>query len=48
MTEPSGTVITNAYNAANQLCWTYVGTSTNARDHPVVRSASGRRRELHV
>jgi RHS repeat-associated protein len=29
-TLPDGTVITNTYNSANQLCWSYVGSSANA------------------
>ena len=28
-TKPSGQTITNAYNAANQLCWTYQGVVSN-------------------
>jgi len=34
VTEPSGAVITNTYNAANELCWTYVGSSSNACASP--------------
>jgi RHS repeat-associated protein len=39
-TEPDGTVITNTYNSANQLCWSYVGTSSNACSSPPTGATS--------